>query len=145
MEVLVKMNAFLFAAFVVAAASSFGCVTTSIEPRVAKPVAIEGDHPLTVRTDAGTLWIGSHVWSEVHRVWKAPATGPIEDLSIRTTAYGHEITFLEGGLQWRGEVDRDQNARGPLEVLRECNSSDKCAEARSTASARTPTTRTSVQ
>jgi hypothetical protein len=139
------LNAFLLAASVVAAASSLGCVTSSIEPRVAKPVAIEGDHPLTVRMDAGNLWVGSHVWSEVHRVWKAPAKGPIENLSIRTTAYGHEITFLQGGREWRGEVDWNQNARGSLDVLRRCDSSDECAEARSTASARTWTTCASVQ
>jgi hypothetical protein len=139
MEALVKTIVFLLAASVVVAASSLGCVTASIEPRVAKPAAIEGDHPLAVRTDAGNLWVGSHLWSEVHRVWRAPATGPIENLSIRTTAYGHEITFLQGGLQWRGEVDWDQNARGPLDILRECNSSDECVEARSTVSARTST------
>jgi hypothetical protein len=112
------MKTFLFAA---AALLSYGSIGSAAaipsEPRVAKPVAIEGERPLTVRTDAGSLWAGSHVWSETNRVWSKPAGGRIEDLAIRPIPGGHEITFVQGGMTWRGEVDVDHRAKGPLQLV----------------------------
>ena len=111
------MNAFLLAAAVVVSLSSLGCATATALPLVAKPVAIDGDRPLAVRTDAGSLWVGSHVWSETRLTWKKPAQGQIEELSIRPIDGGHEITFVQGGLTWRGTVDGDHHALGPLQAM----------------------------
>jgi hypothetical protein len=139
-EALVKMKTGLVI-IIVAAVPSLGCLVTSTEPRVAEPVVVEGEHPLAVRTDAGQVWVGSHVWSEMRPAWKAPAHGRMEDLVIRPIASGHEITFLQGGLQWRGEVDRDHNPRGPLVVVREYALVDSGPDARSPVRASAPTVR----
>jgi hypothetical protein len=111
------MKALVFAAGIVVSLSTIGCGAASTGVRVAKPVALEGERPLTVRTDAGNLWVGAHAWSETRRAWKNPAQGQIEELSIRAIKGGHEISFVQGGLQWRGEVDGDHVARGPLQIV----------------------------
>jgi hypothetical protein len=99
--------------------SSLGCAASAPCSHVAKPVSVEGERPLTVRTDAGTVWVGAHTWSEAHRAWEKPACGPIQDLSIEATATGHAITFAQGGLVWRGELDENHRARGPLTIVRD--------------------------
>jgi hypothetical protein len=99
--------------------SSLGCAASAPCSRIAKPVSVEGERPLTVRTDAGCLWVSAHTWSETHRAWEKPARGPIEDLSIQAVEGGHAITFAQGGLIWRGELDENHRARGPLTMVRD--------------------------
>jgi len=111
------MSALRFVAAAVLCVSSVGCASATTFPQVATPVAIDGDRPLAVRTDAGSLWVGAHAWSETRRTWDKPARGQIEQLSIRRTEGGHEITFVQGGLTWRGAVDADHRAQGPLEMV----------------------------
>jgi hypothetical protein len=102
----------------------FGCSRPSSSPsrpsaarRPTKRRGSRGRSRLTVRTDAGNLWVGAHAWTETRRTWEKPAQGKIEELTIRPIEGGHEITFLQGGLLWRGEVDADHKARGPLQVV----------------------------
>jgi hypothetical protein len=112
------MKALVLIVAAVLVSSSLGCASAPCSP-VAKPVSVEGQRPLTVRTDAGNLWVGAHAWSETHRVWEKPACGPIEDLSIQAVEGGHTITFVQDGLVWRGELDENHRARGPLSLVRD--------------------------
>lgn len=87
---------------------------------VATPVSVSGDRPLTVRAEAGSVWCGAHAWTETRATWAMPARGPVEELTIRSLPDGgHAITFRQGGVFWRGEVDESRSARGPLRAMPE--------------------------
>jgi hypothetical protein len=113
------MKALIAFAAVVLSTSSLGCASANTVSAVAHPIAYEGARPLTVRTDAGSLWVGAHAWSETRRAWVKPAKGDVEAMEIRAIDGGHEITFRQGGAMWRGEVDAEYRSRGPLVIVAE--------------------------
>jgi hypothetical protein len=88
-------------------------------PHVPAPVSIEVERPLTVRAEAGSLWTSAHVWTEPRRTWSLPARGPVHGLAITPLPEigGHAVTFRQGSVEWRGELDAARAARGPLQVV----------------------------
>jgi hypothetical protein len=101
------------------ALASLGCDgATSRCAHVAAPISVAGPRPLTVRTDAGSLWTSAHAWAEPRATWALPAHGEVDEVAIRALpGGGHAITFRQGGLLWQGEVDAERTARGPLRAL----------------------------
>jgi hypothetical protein len=110
------MKTVVLAAAIVAA--TLGCDGTATRcSHVATPVSIEGERPLTVRAEAGCVWVSQHEWSEPRRTWPMPARGGVEDLRIEALpAGGYRVTFQQGGLWWSGELDATRAARGPLQA-----------------------------
>lgn len=104
-----KTLALVLALAAVLSFGSFGCAAASISSHTAHPVSIDGASPLTVRAEAGSVWTSK-------RVWAMPAHGPVEGLAVQALPHGegHVITFVQGGIAWRGELDADRVARGPL-------------------------------
>jgi hypothetical protein len=110
----------LAAISVVLLSGSFGCAGAALRlPHVPAPVSIDSGRPLTIRAEAGFLWASPHAWSEPRRAWKMPARGPVEGLALAQVPGegGYVVTFRQGGVVWRGELDADRAARGPLEVV----------------------------
>jgi len=103
----------------VLALGSIGCdASPSRCAHVAAPVSLDGPRSLSVRAEAGSLWAGAGVWSGNHRAWTMPARGPVENMAIRALSNGgYEVTFLQGGVAWSGDLDADRKARGPLRPL----------------------------
>ena len=97
---------------------SLGCAGTAWRgSHVAAPVSLdEAGRPLTVRAEAGSLWTCAHVWTETRHAWDMPARGPVEDLMVWPLpgSGGYVVTFRQGGVAWRGELDAERTARGPL-------------------------------
>jgi hypothetical protein len=95
--------------------ASLGCAAAPAPcQHVAAPVSVEGERPLTVRAEAGTVWVSAYAWGEPRRTWEMPARGVVAELVVRPIEEGHEVTFRQGGLLWRGELGRDRLAKGPL-------------------------------
>src|SRR5690348_13444559 len=112
------MNAILVAAVV--ALGSLGCGASAAPcPHVVAPASIEAERSLTVRIEAGCVWASSHAWTEPRRAWSTPARGPVENLALqaRPNDGGFVITFRQGGAEWRGELDAERTARGPLRAM----------------------------
>ena len=101
------------------ALGSLGCGVSAAGPHVGAPVSMDGERPLTVRAEAGRIWASYHIWSEPSRAWLLPAHGSVEDLQVRARPNdsGFVVTFRQGGVAWRGELDADRTARGPLQAL----------------------------
>lgn len=110
------MKTLLLALAAVLSFGSFGCAAASTSSHAARPVSIDGESPLTVRAEAGSVWTSKRAWAEPKRVWAMPARGPVEGLAVQALPHGegHVITFVQGGIAWRGELDADRAARGPL-------------------------------
>lgn len=103
----------------VLASSALGCDAASTRcAHVAAPVSIEGQRPLTVRAEAGVVWTSTHAWAEARRAWAMPAQGPVEDVALRTLPNGgFAVFFRQGGTVWRGDLDSERQAVGPLRAL----------------------------
>jgi hypothetical protein len=107
-----------YAHVIVAAAlgsGAFGCVSTA---RPCAPVSIEGAQPLTIRAEAGEVWASAHAWTEPRHVWALPAHGDVGNLSTQALPddVGWVVTFQQGGVAWRGELDASRAARTPLQI-----------------------------
>ena len=100
-------------------AGSFGCASFNAPCSSPPPVSFEGERPLTVRAEGGTLWTSGHLWAEPRRTWAMPARGPVGEMAVQAaaTGRGHVVTFKQGGVLWRGELDGDRAPRGPLQAL----------------------------
>ena len=91
-------------------------------PSVTTPAAASAARPLVVRAEAGSIWASPRVWAEPRRVWAMPARGPVEHLAQGAVtdgsgAIGYVVTFRQGGMHWRGELDADRHTCGELRPL----------------------------
>jgi hypothetical protein len=95
---------------------SLGCAGTTLR---GTQVSLEAGRCLTVRAEAGSLWTSAHVWTETRRTWDMPARGPVKDLAISPLPGdgGYVVTFRQGGVAWRGELDGERAARSPLSAV----------------------------
>jgi hypothetical protein len=71
-----------------------------------------GDAHVTVRAEGGRLWWSHHPWTEPHALWKLPASGTVEALSVRAVASDTAddvfvVTFQQGGRSFRGTFGFD--------------------------------------
>ncbi len=91
-------------AFVVCTLGSFGCSRPDSTPGAL--AATQGDAPVAVRAEAGSIWWGRHTWSEPRRAWTLPASGPVENLAVErgAPADGWVVSFRQGGVAWRGSI-----------------------------------------
>lgn len=101
-----------------------GCAAAAATqcPSVTTPAAASAAQPLVVRAEAGSIWASPRVWAEPRRVWDMPARGPVEHLAQGAVtngsgAVGYVVTFRQGGMHWRGELDADRQTCGELRPL----------------------------
>jgi hypothetical protein len=102
----------------VLASGSLGCAG-SVTPchHAAQPVTAASGRPLAVRAEMGVLWASAGVWAEPHRIWTMPARGAVDDLVVGPMPGGYFVTFRQGGVLWRGELDASRAGRGGLQPI----------------------------
>lgn len=62
---------------------------------------------LTVRAEAGALWVSASPAAEPHRLWGLPTSGAVRDLTLVHDASGYAVVFSQEGRSWRGHLGRD--------------------------------------
>jgi hypothetical protein len=81
----------------------------------AQTISLDGEPHVTVRVEAGSVWVSARAWTAVEHAWTTPARGPVEQLAVRVLpGGGFEVSFRQGGVSWWGEIAPDRRARGPL-------------------------------
>jgi len=106
----------------VIAVGSLGCAAPGTCTHIGQPQTfVTAARPLTLRVDAGTVWASANAVSYVNRAWPLPARGPVEDLSVSALPEhgGYIVSFRQGGVAWRGELDASRTPRGALQVMAE--------------------------
>jgi hypothetical protein len=112
------MNRLFFVLAAVVVSGSIGCTATPC-PHVAQPALASGEHPCAMRAEAGVLWASAGVWAEPRRVWEMPAQGAVEQLEVvpMPGGAGYVVTFRQGGVTWRGELDASRAGRDRLRQI----------------------------
>jgi hypothetical protein len=94
---------------------SFGCAAPASSARGPRATVQTGDRPVTIHAEAGSVWASPQREAMPRRAWTMPASGPVVGLWLEPVADGgHVVRFTQGGVAWRGELDADLRARGPL-------------------------------
>jgi hypothetical protein len=94
---------------------SFGCAAPTSSSRGPRATLATTDRAVTIHAEAGSVWAGPRPEAMPRRAWAMPSTGPVEGLALEPIAEGgHVVRFVQGGVAWRGELDADLCARGPL-------------------------------
>ncbi len=92
------------------------CGTPGTAARSPGPAASLGrTAPAFVEAVGGAVWVGAHPWTELRRAWALPTKGLTEvSVAELPDGSGFEVRVSSDGRQWRGELDRERRARGPL-------------------------------
>jgi hypothetical protein len=94
---------------------SFGCAAPAASTRGPSATVPGSERPVTVHAEAGSVWAAPQREAMPRRAWAMPSTGAVLGLALEPIAEGgHVVRFVQGGVAWRGELDADLRARGPL-------------------------------
>jgi hypothetical protein len=100
---------------------SLGCAASDACSHVGQPVTFAAGRPLTLRVEGGVVWASANAVSDVSHAWTVPARGPVDDLTVSALPEGggYVVSFRQGGVAWRGELDAHRAPRGPLQTTSE--------------------------